>query len=67
MSLLATAESIIEKYKAGKMSKSEATARLSVAARKETDRMLKQSENSNIPLPCRMGTAKKGYTRQISA
>lgn len=67
MSLLATAESIIEKYKSGKMSKSEATARLTVAARKETARAMKQSENSNLPTTVRMGVAKKGYTRQLNA
>lgn len=63
MTLLATCESIINQYQAGKISKSEANAKLLVAARKAQHKALKQTDNSNLPAEVRMGCSKKGYTR----
>lgn len=64
--LLKNCQRMLERVESGEMSESQAVAAMRVSFAKDRTKAMKQSENSNIPLPCRMGTAKKGYTRQVN-
>lgn len=57
---------MLERVESGEMSEAQAVAAMRVSFAKDRTKAMKQSENSNIPLPCRMGVSKKGYTRSMT-
>lgn len=65
-SLLSEMRLLIAKVDAGEITEGGFTSRCLMIQAKHKQKVMKQSENSNLPTEVRMGVAKKGYTRQIN-